>query len=120
MIGLGAGGAAAAPAPAKVGDQKITLNFQNADLRALIGTVSKITGRNFIVDPRVKGKVTLVSGTQLDAEDLYDIFLSVLQVHNFAAVPGPGGSSRSYPPPWSNKVRRRPLLRDPAPPAIRR
>ncbi len=67
--------------------EEITLNFQDVDIRALINTVSEVTGRNFIIDPRVKGKVTLVSGGPLDASQLYDVFLSVLEVHNFAAVP---------------------------------
>ena len=65
----------------------ITLNFQGADINALISLVSQVTGKSFIVDPRVKGKVTLVSGAGLPADKLYDIFLSVLDVSNFAAVP---------------------------------
>jgi len=64
----------------------ITLNFQGADINALISLVSQVTEKSFIVDPRVKGKVTLVSGAGLPAEELYDIFLSVLEVSNFAAV----------------------------------
>jgi len=68
-------------------DDQITLNFQNADIRALINTVSEVTGKNFIVDPRVSGQVTLVSGGPLDAGRIYEVFLSVLSVHNFAAVP---------------------------------
>jgi len=67
--------------------QQITLNFQQVDIRALINTVSEVTGKNFIVDPRVKGKVTLVSGGPLDSDEIYRVFLSVLEVHNFAAVP---------------------------------
>ncbi len=65
----------------------ITLNFQGADINALIGLVSQVTEKSFIVDPRVKGKVTLVSGAGLPADKLYEIFLSVLEVSNFAAVP---------------------------------
>ncbi len=65
----------------------VTLNFQGADIKALINMVSQISKKNFIVDPRVKGKVTLVSGGGLPADQLYDIFLSVLEVHNFAAIP---------------------------------
>ena len=67
--------------------EQITLNFQDVDIRALINTVSEVTGNNFIVDPRVKGKVTLVSGGPLNADEIYSVFLSVLEVHNFAAVP---------------------------------
>ena len=68
-------------------DQGITLNFQDADLSALVALVAKVTGQNFIVDPRVKGKVTLVSGSPVPVDTLYDIFLSVLATYNFAALP---------------------------------
>ncbi len=64
----------------------VTLNFQDADISALINSVSQITGKSFIVDPRVKGKVTLVSGAPLRTNQVYDVFLSVLEVHGFAAV----------------------------------
>jgi general secretion pathway protein D len=67
-------------------DDGVTLNFQDADIHALINAISQITGRNFIVDPRVKGKVTLVSGTKLDPDEIYQVFLSVLEVHNIVAV----------------------------------
>ncbi len=73
-------------APIEISGDEITLNFQEADINALISTVSQITGRNFIVDPRVKGRVTLISGTPLSAEQVYNVFLSVLEVHGFAAV----------------------------------
>lgn len=80
---------------AATGDQ-ITLNLQDVDIRALINTVSEITGRNFIVDPRVKGQVTVVSGAPLNADQIYDVFLSVLTVHNFSAVPS-GGVTKIIP-----------------------
>ncbi len=90
--------------------EQITLNFQDVDIRALINTVSEVTGRNFIIDPRVKGKVTLVSGGPLDARQLYDIFLSVLEVHNFAAVPSgevikiiPSNVVKQQPTPLSSE-----------------
>ena len=69
---------------------KLTLNFQDADIHALINAVSKITGKNFIVDPRVKGKVTLVSGEELGPEQIYEVFLSVLAVHNIVAIESDG------------------------------
>lgn len=68
-------------------EEGITLNFQDADISALVALVAKVTGKNFIVDPRVKGKVTLVSGSPVAVETLYDIFLSVLSTYNFAALP---------------------------------
>ncbi len=66
---------------------EITLNLKNADIRALISTVSKFTGKNFIIDPRVKAKVTVISANTLSPEEVYEVFLSVLQVHGYAAVP---------------------------------
>ena len=66
---------------------EITLNLKDADIRALISTVSKFTGKNFIIDPRVKAKVTVVSSNTMSKAEVYEVFLSVLQVHGFAAVP---------------------------------
>ena len=66
---------------------QITLNLKEADIRALISTVSKFTGKTFVVDPRVKAKVTVVSSETMSAEEVYEVFLSVLQVHGYAAVP---------------------------------
>ena len=67
--------------------QTITLNLKDADINALIGTVAEVTGKNFIVDPRVKGKVTVISSRPMNSEEVYQVFLSILKVHGFAAVP---------------------------------
>ncbi len=67
--------------------EEVTLNFSDADLVAVINSVSQITGKNFIIDPRVKGKVTVVSSKPLNESEVYSVFLSVLQVHGFATVP---------------------------------
>ncbi len=67
--------------------QTVTLNLKDADINALIGTVAEVTGRNFIVDPRVKGKVTVVSSRPMDSDEIYEVFQSILKVHGFAAVP---------------------------------
>jgi len=63
------------------------INLKNADIREFISQVSTITGRSFIIDPRVKGDVTVVSSTAMDRDGIYELFLSVLQVHGFAAAP---------------------------------
>lgn len=68
------------------GAEPVTLNFQEADLAAVIETVGRITGRNFVVDPRVKGRVTVVSPGPLEPAEVYQIFLSVLEVNGYAAV----------------------------------
>ncbi len=72
---------------AAAGNGMVTLNLRDADLEALIATVSEATGKNFIVDPRVKAKVNLISAKPMPPDELYNVFLSVLQVHGFAAVP---------------------------------
>ncbi|MHB1993061.1 type II secretion system secretin GspD [Metallibacterium scheffleri] len=81
----------AAPAmpamPASAAAQDVTLNLRNVDIRTLIDTVSKATGINFVVDPRVRGDVTVVSSTPMDRDALYQVFLSVLEVYGYAAVP---------------------------------
>ncbi|MCP5419043.1 MAG: type II secretion system secretin GspD [Gammaproteobacteria bacterium] len=66
----------------------VTLNLKDADINALIASVSEITGRNFIVDPRVKGRVSLVSARPMEENEIYDVFLAILAVHGYAAIPG--------------------------------
>jgi general secretion pathway protein D len=62
------------------------INLKNADIRELVTQVSAITGKSFIIDPRVKGDVTIVSNVNMSEESVYQLFLSVLQVHGYAAV----------------------------------
>ncbi len=64
-----------------------TLNYTDTDLVTVINQVSLLTGKNFIIDPRVKGKVTVISNKTLDKDEVYNVFLSILQVHGFATVP---------------------------------
>lgn len=64
-----------------------TLNLKDADIQALIATVSEITGKNFILGPNVQGKVTVVSAKPMKPDEIYDVFLSVLRVQGFAAIP---------------------------------
>jgi general secretion pathway protein D len=63
------------------------VNLNNADIGEFIQLISEQTGRNFIVDPRVKGKVTVVSNTNLTTHEVYELFLSVLNVHGYVALP---------------------------------
>lgn len=62
-------------------------NLRNADIRAVIAEVSRVTGKNFIIDPRVQGKISIVSSTPMSNNELYQVFLSVLQVSGYAAIP---------------------------------
>src|SRR5882757_8141165 len=66
---------------------QVTLNLKEADIATLIATVSEVTGKNFVIDPRVKGKVTVVSSSPMDAAAVYATFLSVLAVNGYSAVP---------------------------------
>ncbi|MEZ5468056.1 MAG: type II secretion system secretin GspD [Lysobacterales bacterium] len=72
------------PAPAQPGTQ--VLNLKDADINSFIGLVSEATGKNFVVDPRVTGKVTVISQSPMGEDELYEVFLSVLRVNGFAAV----------------------------------
>jgi len=67
--------------------ETVTLNLKDADISALISTVAAVTDKNFIVDPRVKGKVTVISSRPMNNDEVYQVFLSILKVHGFAAVP---------------------------------
>ncbi len=67
--------------------RSITLNLKDADINTLISTVAEVTGKNFIVDPRVKGKVNIISNRPMEQEETYRVFLSILQVHGYSAVP---------------------------------
>jgi general secretion pathway protein D len=65
-------------------------NLRNADIRAVIAEVSRITGKNFLIDPRVQGKVSIVSSTPMSDKELYQVFLSMLQVSGYTAIPSGG------------------------------
>jgi len=64
----------------------VTMNFKNVDIRAFIDFVAGFSGKNFLVDNRVKGKVTIVSPIAIAEEDAYQVFLSVLEVNGYATV----------------------------------
>jgi len=76
-----------APQPVLAQQAAITPNYRNVDIGTVIEAVSAVTGKNFIVDPRVKATVTMVSNTPLSADAFYEAFLSILQVYGFVALP---------------------------------
>ena len=65
----------------------ITPNYKDADLTQIVEAVSQVTGKNFIIDPRVKAQVTMLSATPMSAGAFYEAFLAILQVHGYVAVP---------------------------------
>lgn len=62
------------------------LNMQDADIKEVIDLVARVTGKSFIVDPRVRGKVTVISEKDLTARQIYEIFLATIEVYGFSAV----------------------------------
>ncbi len=77
---LGLGGASAQT-------PTVTPNYKDADIRQIIEAVSEVTGENFIIDPRVKAEVTMLSSSPMSPEAFYEAFLSILEVHGYVAVP---------------------------------
>lgn len=82
---------------APVRAQPQVLNVQDADIRAFIQDVAKTTGTTFIVDPRVKGTVTVASNGPLDRRELFEVFLATLRANNFVAIPAGNGAYRIEP-----------------------
>lgn len=92
------------------GETKIW-NLQNADLRAVIGEVSRVTGKNFVIDPKVHGKISIVSSKPMSDKELYQVFLSMLQISGFAAIPAgnvtkivPSSEARTLSPQEINSI----------------
>jgi general secretion pathway protein D len=79
--------AAGSVALAQQSQPTITPNYKDADLGQIVEAVSDITGKNFIVDPRVRAQVTMLSHTPMTPDAFYQAFLAILQVHGFVAVP---------------------------------
>jgi len=96
LIALIAVGVLAAPLPLLAVDPGIepsetqqdgwTINLKDADIRAFVDQISQLTGQTFIVDPRVKGQVSVVSSTTLSLAEVYQLFLSVMATHGFSVL----------------------------------
>ena len=102
--------ALAVPASAPAQSQgAITPNYKDADLGQIIEAVSAVTGKNFIVDPRVRAQVTMLSSTPMSPAAFYEAFLSILQVHGFVAVPS-GDVVKIVPDANARQLRRRVIV----------
>ena len=96
---------AASPSTAQpASGARITPNFKDADITQVIEAVAAATGRNIIVDPRVRAQVTMLSSTPMTPDAFYEAFLALLQVHGFVAAPSgdvlkiiPDANSRTMP-----------------------
>ena len=75
---------------ARAADEPVTLNFVNADIEAVVKAVAEMTGRNFVLDPRVKGVVNIVSARPVPASLVYPTLLSALRLQGYAAIESDG------------------------------
>jgi general secretion pathway protein D len=94
---VGAGLAAPVLAQAPASPQQGAVQMREVDIRAFIEDVSSATGRSFIVDPRVTGKVTVIAQNSMNERDLFDMFMATLRVNGFVAVPTARGAYRIVP-----------------------
>ena len=83
-------------APPAVARQQ-TLNYQNADIRAVVQDVARVTGRTFIVDPGVQGTVTVVSNQPLSRTEMFEVFISTLRANGLVVAQTPSGAYRISP-----------------------
>jgi general secretion pathway protein D len=98
FLGIAASAQQPPPLPAPTAEgEKVQLDFSDVELSAIIDTIARVTGKNFIYDDRVRGKVTIISPSPITVEQAYAVFESVLKVKGFTAVPGPGGVIKIIP-----------------------
>jgi general secretion pathway protein D len=99
LVCVSSGSAQTAAVPGKtVPEEKIAIDFDNVDIKVFIKFISRITDRNFVVDSRVRGNVTVISPTKLSREEVYKVFESVLEINGFSVVES-GGISKIIPIP---------------------
>ncbi len=76
---------------------RITMNFKDTDIAQIAAAVQMVTKKTLIVDPRVRATVTMLSSTPVTPSQMWEMFLSILAVHKFIAVPGAGGTIKILP-----------------------
>ncbi len=89
--------AAAALAFATPAAAQLTMNVRDADIRAFIQDAARQTGRTFVIDQRVQGKVSVVTDRPLSRSEYFEVFLSTLRANGLVAVPTTGGAYRIQP-----------------------
>ena len=93
MLALTGGDAATAQresasrGPAQNGANEISINFENAPIIEVIDVMSRVTGKNFVIDPTVKGSVTVIAPKRIPKNEAYGVFESILEMNGFALVP---------------------------------
>lgn len=85
------------------GDRYVSIDFNDVDIDVFIKFISELTGKNFVVDNRVKGKVTIISPTRISVNEAYTVFESVLEVHGFSMVEA-GEITKIIPSPYARTM----------------
>ncbi len=102
ITGLGADAQTPAPEQANATRDSsarfVSIDFNNVDINVFVKFISELTGRNFVIDQRVKGKVTIISPAKISIDEAYRVFHSVLEVHGFTTVPS-GEVTKIVPSP---------------------
>lgn len=77
----------AMPTSALAEDEKISMDFVNVDIAVVVKYISELTGKNFVIDEKVQGKVTIISPKKVSREEAYRVFESIMEVYGFVAIP---------------------------------
>ena len=88
---------AIAVAPLTPASAQYVLNLREADIRAFVQDAARVTGRTFILDPAVQGRVSVVTERPLSRSEYFELFLSTLRTNGYVAVPTAGGALRIQP-----------------------
>ena len=91
-------GKVGAELPAVSGEQLVSIDFNDVDIVVFIKFISDLTKKNFIIDEKVRGKVTIISPGKITVSEAYQVFLSVLEVHDYTIVPS-GQITKIVPSP---------------------
>ena len=87
LMATGASAAMLSDKEVEEAGRQVTMDFRDVEIGILVKFIGELTNKNFIVDERVKGKVTVISPTKITVEEAYKVFESILEVHGYATVP---------------------------------
>jgi len=91
------------PEETEPGERSVSIDFTEVDINVFIKFISELTGKNFIVDQRVQGKITIISPTKISVDEAYRVFESVLEVHGFTTVDS-GDVTKIIPSPHARSM----------------
>lgn len=92
-------------------DRYVSIDFNDVDIEVFVKFISELTGKNFVIDRRVKGKVTIISPTKISVKEAYKVFESVLEVHGYTTVDA-GEVTKIIPSPYARTQNIKTRLKD--------